>query len=747
MLAQYYEQNIKAETRNVVEAAEVNEIMELRAQHYERLHAQLANEIEATHANNIASLRAEFLEEQAVHRRSETAREFSSREAVRVSDYKRDADALRAEMLADAYNARLYTADTQSRAILDAMSPAEILKSSGVNFSVPQSDPSFQMVWSSLYRVVHARDNGPQLFADEIERQFTYEKLFVTSSPYGACGELFGGNIDYAGMLQRLPTSIEDKTVAICAASLVRAEYARLFFDMPATVASGANGAVAIVNVATPTGTLDNFATMKIPLSTSTNGNRDSYHEAYIGMSVINGFRRNVPNFMLTYGAFECAMPLYDRDAVVTWCAATADSTTLYTVNEYIAPPAAPQTNIRGKDVRTAIKEGSLSPGGWCGILAQVVCAIDHAHLEADFTHHDLHSGNVMLRGTDETRVVYAVRETARSPTATRHASVATNGVHAIIIDFGQVRCMSPIGPVGAQLSAGSTGVERSLSNIMIDIYKFVAFSVMDFYKSGMANPSEMANMLELLRNWFVSYEITGQVLVDQFRARHFHAFPWTPQSQHFKIFEYLEHIQFIAAALGSPGIVEVGATASAYHYRPPQAAQSGMPINDAAVYASALNIAAADSGMTKEYFAHIYGPPDIGAMRGPAIAYLTRIVDDVKRLTNADSVGVNRAVKIADRLLNFALLHRAASDIDDTFILPDFRSLWDSEEPFKILHSARAAALYDTSRRGRVFNNLYVQLRSKPATNVIPPTVPAKRAPVPRPVRAPARLGVGPLL
>jgi hypothetical protein len=653
--------------------------------------AQTVDEDEAE-AEAEAEERAIQLEEEQMEREEQEARAGAAR-IIRVAE-------------------EITTRHPGERLILGSRRAFAVAGETGV---APHGDPDFQLTWHRNY-AARQQPLMRQILAGIVD-QFAAERGAVDAEQPArtqACGMMFGAApINRAEALNSLPLQTSE-SARMCAVSLVRSKYARLFFGTPRVVSRGGAGAVAIIDVDSPGGGARDFATVKIPLNPDADSKLAPYHEAYIGLSVVNAFRNDVPNFMLTYGVFECAAPIVHDGNVVTWCADHLPANqTVYTVNEYVRTPADRDL----KDVKTGIATGKLAPAAWCGILAQVVCALDYAHARADFTHHDMHTANVMLRETRDARVGYEVRETASSPAASPRVSVsvATGGVHAVIIDFGQSRCNTPVGIVGPQMARGDVGIERARSNIMIDVYKFVAFSLMQFHISNTATPSQMAHMLALLRP-FVSFAVTGATLAEQFLNgqpdpgkapfRSHHSFPWTPASDTFRVAEYLERVQSAAAALGDANAVSVGDTGTGKYRRATDASADHARAyrRDVAAYAAALDHATA-FGMSRAAFEAAYGAPLVDEMREPAVAYLRNIATEVANLAGAQAPATatdsNRgavAVLIADKMLNFALMHRAARDIG--LHLPDFKALDNSALPFEIIENMRTRVAPRITRR-----------------------------------------------
>jgi hypothetical protein len=110
-------------------------------------------------------------------------------------------------------------------------------------------------------------------------------------------------------------------------------------------------------------------------------------HEALVGMGALNHLRDRIPNFMHTYGAFMCAPPILDADGkVITWCPSKRSAIT-YLVLENI------DNSQPLKDIAA-----DLEPDEFLQIYLQILNALNLASKQYDFTHYDLHAGNVLIQ-------------------------------------------------------------------------------------------------------------------------------------------------------------------------------------------------------------------------------------------------------------------------------------------------------------------------------------------------------------
>lgn len=184
-------------------------------------------------------------------------------------------------------------------------------------------------------------------------------------------------------------------------------------------------------------------------------------HEALIGMGALNRLRDKVPNFMHTYGAFYCSPPVMDANGNVTsWCPTKTNAIT-YLVLE----------NIREARSLKAMLP-ILSKSEFIQIYLQILNALNVAYKEYDFTHYDLHSGNVLIQ-----TLSYDIAIPLYNPLG--GVSYIKTRYLARIIDYG----MSHIYLQGQHFGRYGTefaGVDANSSFPMFDAYKLLLFSALE---------------------------------------------------------------------------------------------------------------------------------------------------------------------------------------------------------------------------------------------------------------------------
>lgn len=181
-------------------------------------------------------------------------------------------------------------------------------------------------------------------------------------------------------------------------------------------------------------------------------------HEALVGMGAVNKVRDRIPNFMHTYGAFMCAPPVLDSNgSVVSWCPSKTDGIT-YLVLENIQDAVSLKSLAR-----------DLNDSEFLQIYLQVLNALNVAYKEFDFTHYDLHDGNVLIQILPyDVSVPFYTQDGGVYYIRTRHL--------ARIIDYG----MSHIYLQGQHFGKyyiEHAGVDPESSFPMHDAYKILLFT------------------------------------------------------------------------------------------------------------------------------------------------------------------------------------------------------------------------------------------------------------------------------
>jgi len=201
---------------------------------------------------------------------------------------------------------------------------------------------------------------------------------------------------------------------------------------------------------------------LKVPQST--HGISDILREYYIGTKYINTLRYTIPNFMYTLGAFYCTSPSHSgKLSVNSMCNSNIKGSSPYVVYE----------KIPGDSMKNMITKGRLDYNGWLDIFSQLLIALEVAQRKLNYSHFDLHTGNVMVREVKE-GLTYSVNLDGATITFENKKYVP------VIIDFG----MSTVTDPKTHKTIGSYDFSRyGMMHFMIpafDMYKFMYFSALD---------------------------------------------------------------------------------------------------------------------------------------------------------------------------------------------------------------------------------------------------------------------------
>jgi len=205
--------------------------------------------------------------------------------------------------------------------------------------------------------------------------------------------------------------------------------------------------------------------TIKIPKSVNIN----IYHEAIIGMLALNKLRDIIPNFMFIYGLFYCSQPLKIPNNISN----TNNSYKICPINGLKYGHLVMENIFNSKPLDQILN--SLTTQEFLNIYLQIINALNLAHKEYDFTHFDLHSGNVLIQElsepisiplyTDSQEIIY----------------ITTNKL-ARIIDYGTSHININIAELNKTLSFSFKTRESYYrkGNPLYDAYKLLMFCAED---------------------------------------------------------------------------------------------------------------------------------------------------------------------------------------------------------------------------------------------------------------------------
>jgi hypothetical protein len=257
--------------------------------------------------------------------------------------------------------------------------------------------------------------------------------------------------------------------------------------------------------------------------------NRESlemYHEAYIGLVAANKFRREGrPNWSAVYGYFMCSAPIIGDDGkVIEYCAPGSTHQVPYCVYEYV--PGIPLN----KYVLTA------SAAELTAVYLQLILALR----DSNFTHWDLHSGNVICRNTGATQIKYSHSD---ADYYVRSNTVAT------MIDYGQSVYQPKNGIDGGTYERHAWSATRLRDGIFpaYDAYKLLMFMAVAYRGKEAENINRIMRLNQIFQFFFPGVAIMDAVHLDyddkNYRYRTGYALPPTNKYLNLTLRDLTAHI------------------------------------------------------------------------------------------------------------------------------------------------------------------------------------------------------------
>lgn len=161
-------------------------------------------------------------------------------------------------------------------------------------------------------------------------------------------------------------------------------------------------------------------------------------HEYFVGLKVANKMREKVPNFAQVLGFFRCSVPRINIDNITvnSWCYVRSQEeipeNAMGLVGDYII-----YEKIPGKTLQDTLYSSPQPPfSDVVNWIMQIIFALYIADRDHQFTHFDLHFGNIMMRDIpdkENTWVLYELEEDFS--VWLRCSSIAT------MIDYGFSSC------------------------------------------------------------------------------------------------------------------------------------------------------------------------------------------------------------------------------------------------------------------------------------------------------------------
>lgn len=134
-------------------------------------------------------------------------------------------------------------------------------------------------------------------------------------------------------------------------------------------------------------------ARAKVPVTASASKIRTIIHEAFVGMVALNPLRQLMPTFIYVYALWNCGNLVENAGLAQSGSLCDTQGSRPLMVYEGI-----PNANSALKKMTDPLYNNSHSAVDVLLYLLQVVGAMEMAHAYADYTHYDLHSGNILIQ-------------------------------------------------------------------------------------------------------------------------------------------------------------------------------------------------------------------------------------------------------------------------------------------------------------------------------------------------------------
>ena len=144
----------------------------------------------------------------------------------------------------------------------------------------------------------------------------------------------------------------------------------------------------------------------------------DIIHELFVG-TILNQTRKDIPNFVFTFGSFDCSKPFGRFNRIFSYCK-RSEFNIKYLMLENI---------VNSISLGDYLQTDDYNFMDFLAIYLQVLYALNYANQEFKFTHYDLHASNVLLVKYDDQIQIPYTTENGTEYLRTKYL--------AYIIDFG----------------------------------------------------------------------------------------------------------------------------------------------------------------------------------------------------------------------------------------------------------------------------------------------------------------------
>lgn len=217
-------------------------------------------------------------------------------------------------------------------------------------------------------------------------------------------------------------------------------------------------------------------------------------HEAVVGLYAMNNLRRYLPNYMYVYSYTKCSPPLLSNKETLTWCAADKPGVS-YLINE----------NVRdARSLGEFIKDPKITKDDVWVVFLQLFNALNLAYEKYEFTHYDMHAGNVLVREYSRIMAIpFYKNGTIRGYMASKYIPY--------IIDYGNTRVK--LGKFNCGRLALGSYVKNPLQAFPLhDVYKIIGFTTQYLLDGYNESKKDTLNFMQTLFNYFNEGSVVDRV-------------------------------------------------------------------------------------------------------------------------------------------------------------------------------------------------------------------------------------------
>lgn len=264
-----------------------------------------------------------------------------------------------------------------------------------------------------------------------------------------------------------------------------------LFTSLRRIGAESVNGNALLVSIKSTEGVL-------IAKSPKSKLNDELYHEYFVGAMVLNKLRRLTPNFAYILGAFKCLPPEIEADKRVSaWCEAHGINDSKSLVNYVL------YEKVPGKSVEDLTE--TCSAADFFSWFVQI-CISHHIARGSEFTHYDLHTGNVMVRPWKDEDLLTIPYEVEFNLTWYVKAKTVVQ-----MIDYGMSHVIVNGKHFGKRMIEHA-GVHYDQYRPMFDLYKFLGFGLLQMLELENPEASKLIPVWALLNAELLNVDVATDV-------------------------------------------------------------------------------------------------------------------------------------------------------------------------------------------------------------------------------------------